>query len=140
MLSHHAIQSCARHGWGGATIPRSLFLAVTGGTGGEALDVDSLLTFLDGGDVPVFIGGALLLVMVVWNRGRVLSAERIAALFRSPEAAQAELDRHLGARVPETATFMASSQSAVPPLLVDHVTRTRSFAKPPPRPTFGPRA
>src|SRR5213078_2336097 len=92
-----------------------------------ALDLPFLfanaLKFFDGGYVPVFIGGCLLLIMVVWNRGRTLIAERNAALFPSPEAAQQELERQLAARVPGTAVFMASSHTSVPPLLIYHVTR-----------------
>lgn len=87
----------------------------------------NLIKFFDGGYVPVMIGGGLLVVMVVWNRGRTLIAERNAALFPSQNAAQAELDRHLVARVPGTAIFMASSDSVVPPLLVYHVSRTRAL-------------
>ncbi|HBY60621.1 MAG TPA: potassium transporter Kup, partial [Solibacterales bacterium] len=87
----------------------------------------NILKFFDGGYVPIVIGAGLLLVMVVWNRGRTLIAGRNAALFPNQDAIQDEIDRHLAARVPGTAVFMASSSQTLPPLLVYHVSRARSL-------------
>ncbi|MDX2150066.1 MAG: KUP/HAK/KT family potassium transporter [Bryobacteraceae bacterium] len=96
-----------------------------------ALDLPFLLAnaikFLDGGYIPVIIGAGLLILMVVWTRGRTLIAERNAALFPTQDVAHEELDRHLVARVPGTAVFMASSQRTLPPILVHHVSRVHSL-------------
>jgi KUP system potassium uptake protein len=83
--------------------------------------------FLDGGWVPVLIGGAVLIVMVLWNRGRTLIAHRYRLRFPSKESARQRVEARLSARVPGTAVFMASSADMLPPVLVHHVERSRAL-------------
>ncbi len=85
----------------------------------------NLFKFLDGGYVPVLIGAAVMIIMVLWNRGRTIIAHKYAIRFPTPEAAKKRLESRLVARVPGTAVFMASSPETLPPVLVHHVERTR---------------
>ena len=87
----------------------------------------NLYKFTDGGYVPILIGAVVLGVMVVWNRGRTLVAQRYAIRFPSPEAAQQRVDTRLAHRVPGTAVFMSSNDKSLPPVLVHHVERNRSL-------------
>ncbi|MBI2687636.1 MAG: KUP/HAK/KT family potassium transporter [Acidobacteria bacterium] len=83
--------------------------------------------FFDGGWVPVLIGAGVLVVMVLWNRGRTLIAYKYRLRFPSKESAQERVDARLSARVPGTAVFMASSADMLPPVLVHHVERSRAL-------------
>jgi KUP system potassium uptake protein len=83
--------------------------------------------FTDGGYVPVLIGAAMLFVMMLWNRGRTLMAQRYRMRFPTQEAAQERVEARLSTRVPGTAVFMASSTTTLPPVLVHHVERSRAL-------------
>ena len=89
--------------------------------------VANLSKFWDGGYVPILIGAAILGIMVVWNRGRTLVAQRYAVRFPTPESAQQRVDARLSHRVAGTAVFMSSSEKALPPVLVHHVERSRAL-------------
>jgi KUP system potassium uptake protein len=83
--------------------------------------------FLEGGWVPILIGAGVLIVMVLWNRGRTLIAYKYRLRFPSRESARERVDARLAARVPGTAVFMASSADILPPVLVHHVERSRAL-------------
>jgi KUP system potassium uptake protein len=86
----------------------------------------SAVKFMDGGFVPVIVGVAFFVVMVIWKRGRRLLADHVAA--KSPpldEFLDAVDTKHCHARVPGTAVFMASSTKGVPPVMMHHVQRIR---------------
>jgi len=83
--------------------------------------------FLDGGYVPVLIGAGALFVMLIWNRGRTLMAQRYRMRFPTKESARERVDARLAARVPGTAVFMASNADSLPPVLVHHVERSRAL-------------
>ena len=85
----------------------------------------NLFKFADGGYVPLLIGAGIMVVMVLWNRGRTLIANKYAVRFPMPQSAQKRLDARLITRVPGTAVFMASSAEMLPPVLVHHVERSR---------------
>lgn len=89
--------------------------------------VANLYKFTDGGYVPILIGAAMLGIMVLWNRGRTLVAQRYAIRFPSPENTQQRVDARLSHRVPGTAVFMSSNDKSLPPVLVHHVERNRSL-------------
>jgi KUP system potassium uptake protein len=96
-----------------------------------AFDIPFLIAnlgkFADGGYVPIFLGLAVLLIMVVWNRGRTLLADRSRMRFPSWHAALARIKSNVTARVPGTAVFMSSSVETLPNALVRHVERSRSL-------------
>lgn len=83
--------------------------------------------FFDGGWVPVLIGLIMLTIMVLWNRGRALIAQKYRLRFPSQEAARQRVEARLAARVPGTAVFMASSADMLPPILVHYVERSRTL-------------
>ncbi len=83
--------------------------------------------FFDGGWVPVLIGAGVLTIMVIWNRGRTLTANQYRLRFPTKESASERVDARLAARVPGTAVFMASSADMLPPVLVHHVERSRAL-------------
>ena len=83
--------------------------------------------FTDGGYVPIVLGTAVLLVMVVWNRGRTLLARRARSRFPSWEEARARVESKVAARVPGTAVFMNSNAGILPNVLMRHVERSRSL-------------
>jgi KUP system potassium uptake protein len=87
--------------------------------------VANLGKFADGGYVPVFLGAAMLAVMIVWNRGRTLLAQRSRTRFESWESALSRMSDRLAARVPGTAVFMNSNADMLPVSLVRHVERSR---------------
>jgi KUP system potassium uptake protein len=91
------------------------------------LVVANLGKFADGGYVPILLGGVVLLVMVVWNRGRTLLARRARFRFPSWEEALARVEARLAARVPGTAVFLTSNADMLPNPLVRHVERSRSL-------------
>src|SRR5262249_26367545 len=83
--------------------------------------------FAEGGYVPILLGAAVLAVMLVWNRGRTLLAERSRTRFESWNSACALVQQKLATRVPGTAVFMTSTSDMLPGTLVRHVERSRSL-------------
>ena len=59
--------------------------------------IANLGKFADGGYVPILIGGSVLLVMLVWNRGRTLLAHRSRLRFPSWAAARARVESKVAA-------------------------------------------
>ena len=89
--------------------------------------IANLYKFTDGGYVPILIGAAILTVMLLWNRGRTLVAQRYAIRFPNQEVVKQRVAARLAHRVPGTAVFMSSNEKALPPVLVHHVERSRSL-------------
>ena len=89
----------------------------------------NLWKFTEGGYVPVLLGVVIVIVMVVWHRGRVLISERYTARFSSFEDTWPQLAQFIAQRTPGTGVFMAASDKGVPPILVHHVRRTRALHK-----------
>jgi len=89
--------------------------------------VANLFKFWDGGYVPVLIGAVVLTVMLLWNRGRTLVAQRYGIRFPTPDAAQKRIDQRLAHRVPGTAVFMSSNETMLPPVMIHHVERSRAL-------------
>jgi KUP system potassium uptake protein len=85
----------------------------------------NLSKFADGGYVPVIIGSTVLAVMLIWNRGRALVAERARTRFPSWKEALKHVNERIAARVPGTAVFMNSNPEILPNSLIRHVERSR---------------
>lgn len=83
--------------------------------------------FTDGGFVPVLIGAVIMVIMVIWNRGRTLVGHRVRVRFASWESAEARINQRLVTRVPGTAVFMNSNAGILPWALIRHVDRGRSL-------------
>jgi KUP system potassium uptake protein len=83
--------------------------------------------FKDGGFVPVLIGAVIMVLMVIWNRGRTLVGHRVRVRFASWETAESRINQRLLSRVPGTAVFMNSNSGILPWALIRHVDRGRSL-------------
>lgn len=116
----------ARKSWGWS-MRRSLLVLLAF----LAIDLPFLLAnmskFHDGGYIPVLIGAMVMVVMVIWNRGRTLLGHRFRSRFASWDAAEERMRSRLVTRVPGTAVFMNSNSDMLPWPLVRHVERGRSL-------------
>ena len=82
----------------------------------------NLLKVVDGGWLPLFVGGALTLMMLTWRRGSRVLAEKnkrmdvpLAALLNSLERRPADL------RVPGTAVFLTAHPETAPTALLHNL-------------------
>jgi KUP system potassium uptake protein len=116
----------SRHTWGWSRLKAGAVLALF-----LSFDVPFLMAnlfkFLDGGYVPMLIGAALIAGMLIWSRGRRSLLETYASRFSTLENAKPLIERSLATRVPGVAVFLSPSADHVPPILVHHVTRSRSL-------------
>ena len=116
----------ARKSWGWS-MRRSLLVLIAF----LAIDLPFLIAnlnkFHDGGYIPILIGALVMMVMVIWNRGRTLLGHRFRSRFASWDAAEERMKSRLVTRVPGTAVFMSSNADMLPWPLVRHVERGRSL-------------
>jgi KUP system potassium uptake protein len=87
----------------------------------------NLLKILEGGWIPLALGGLIFLAMRTWRRG--IDAVR-RSLVQKPEGTAAFLaDLQAGciARVPGTAVFLSRSETAIPAVLVRHVAQFKAL-------------
>ncbi|MBY0376092.1 MAG: KUP/HAK/KT family potassium transporter [Bryobacteraceae bacterium] len=89
--------------------------------------VANIAKFFHGGYVPILIGVVITFIMALWARGRSLMSALYALRFPTAESAMERINSRLAARVPGTAVFMASSPTAIPPILALHVERSRAL-------------
>ncbi|UQA56728.1 potassium transporter Kup [Polyangium aurulentum] len=100
----------------------------------------NLLKFFDGGYVPMLIGVALFVAMVIWRRGRAILDEKFrkkvvpfgdfrAALAGKPvtHGPFRGKEHEPTARVPGTAVFLTSNAEEAPPVLTHHVRHNKSL-------------
>ena len=73
-----------------------------------------------GGWFPLALAAGLFIVMITWNRGRSLLAERIASGILPLPAFLADVKTSKPTRVPGTAVFLASSRRGTPGVLLHH--------------------
>jgi KUP system potassium uptake protein len=78
------------------------------------------MKFWHGGYVPIFLGAAIFVAMVIWKKGRSLLGEHIAARSPTIEQFLAKLERRLESRIDGTGVFLSSSRDGVPPSLMHH--------------------
>jgi KUP system potassium uptake protein len=74
----------------------------------------NLLKFVDGGYVPIGIAAVVCALMLVWNRGRRLLAERNQDLSMPEDKFIERLDERLLGRLPETTVFLAGPTEGIP--------------------------
>ena len=87
----------------------------------------NMLKLLDGGWVPLLMGGGVFLIMRTWHTGMVAVRQKAAEKGQDPAAFLAELKSGQIPRVPGTAVFMGRSEMAVPPVLVNHVAQVKAL-------------
>jgi KUP system potassium uptake protein len=116
----------SRHTWGWSRLKAGAVLALF-----LSFDVPFLLAnlfkFFDGGYVPMLIGAALIAGMLIWSRGRTSLLETYASRFSTFDKAKPLIDRWLVTRVPGIAVFLSPSAEYIPPILMHHVSRSRSL-------------
>jgi KUP system potassium uptake protein len=88
----------------------------------------NLFKFMDGGFVPILIGAAILVLMVIWKIGRSVLYDAIIAKAPPLEKFIKELAEKKVTRIPGTAIFLASAARGVPPVMVHHVSRIKVLA------------
>jgi KUP system potassium uptake protein len=79
------------------------------------------LKLVDGGWVPLAIGGVVFVVMTTWKAGRARLLSHIAGMSLSLEQFLEELGRSPVARVPGAAVFLSANPHGTPPALRHHL-------------------
>jgi len=74
----------------------------------------NLIKFVDGGYVPIGIAAVVCALMLIWNRGRRLLAERNQELSMPEDKFIDRLEERLLARLPETTVFLAGPTEGIP--------------------------
>jgi KUP system potassium uptake protein len=87
----------------------------------------NLLKFVDGGWVPVLVGGVVFVVMVDWKVGRSALAAHLAEISPPLQEFVATLESHCRVRIPGASIFLASSAAGTPPVLYQHAKRIGSL-------------
>lgn len=81
----------------------------------------NLFRIVEGGWVPLMIGGFCFTLMSTWRRGRTIVGQRIQKGQLPAEAFVRWLSKNPPIRVPGTAAFMSSSPKGTPPAIVRHL-------------------
>jgi len=93
----------------------------------SAFFVANLTKILDGGWLPLTLGGAIFFVMTTWRTGVEASRASQREESQTPEAFLSALKRENIARVPGVAIFLTRLEKQIPDLLVEYVRRFRSL-------------
>ncbi len=83
----------------------------------------NLLKFFDGGYVPIVVGVAFFVVMVIWRTGRTILREYTHAHSLPIDEFLATVDERVKIRVPGTAVFMTSALTDIPIILEHQIQR-----------------
>ena len=117
-----------REVWRWSVLPSAaiagLFLIIDGG-----FFVANSMKVLDGGYVPLLLAAAVYAVMLIWHRGTVAVAERLAQAPLSVTQFLAVLIARGVPRVPGTAVFLTRTTSGVPPVMSWHLQHNRALHK-----------
>jgi len=89
----------------------------------------NVLKIPHGGYVPLLMGFAITITMLIWHWGRRLLHGHYVGRFTSFEATWPELERVIAQRTPGTGIFMAASDDGLPPVLPHIVRRTHALHK-----------
>jgi KUP system potassium uptake protein len=113
-----------RHSWGW---PMSVAVPVIGLF--AAVDATffaaNCVKIVEGGWLPLAIGGFVGFAMIAWRSGALEVQERLAATSMPFEDFIAQIDRMLVARLPGTGVFVTRLADTVSPMLLHHVTINR---------------
>ena len=116
LLLHVVATSRWGWSWWTATAVTALFLSVD-----LAFFGANLLKVVQGGWLPLFIGGVLFTLMTTWKTGRRLVAERLTARAIPLARFINELRANPPRRVPGTAVFMSAQPTGTPPALAHNI-------------------
>jgi KUP system potassium uptake protein len=87
----------------------------------------NLLKFVDGGYVSALVGSVLVVVMVVWARGRGLLRAHYADQSQPTAAFLASLQQQIDWRLPGIGVVMTATAERIPPVLLNVVRRFRAL-------------
>jgi KUP system potassium uptake protein len=85
------------------------------------------LKVLDGGYVPLLLATSVYGIMLIWHRGSVAVAQRLAQAPIPVEQFLADLKANGVPRVPGSAVFLTRTTSGVPPVLRWHLQHNRAL-------------
>jgi KUP system potassium uptake protein len=85
------------------------------------------MKFFEGGYVPLLLAACVYGTMLIWHRGSVAVAERLAEAPISVSDFLANLKAHNVPRVPGTAVFLTRTLSGVPPVMLWHLKHNRAL-------------
>jgi KUP system potassium uptake protein len=100
----------------------SLFLLVDSG-----FFVANALKIVDGGYVPLLLAAVVFGVMMIWHRGTLAVARRLAQATVSVPEFLANVKARGVPRVPGTAVFITRATSGVPPVMLWHLQHNRAL-------------
>jgi len=81
----------------------------------------------EGGYVPLLLAAVVYGIMLIWHRGTVAVAERLAETPISVSDFLADLKARAVPRVPGTAVFLTRTLSGVPPVMIWHLKHNRAL-------------
>jgi KUP system potassium uptake protein len=87
----------------------------------------NIFRILEGGWVPLLVGGLVFFLMSTWYRGRTIVRERLEKATLPPGAFVRKIDETRPVRVPGTAIFMSGNPKSIPPMLLRHVELGRAL-------------
>jgi KUP system potassium uptake protein len=87
----------------------------------------NLFKIREGGWIPLTFGTAVFIVMVVWHFGFLAMRRRHTLMAKTPEEVFRYLKEHEIPRVPGTAIFLTRFSTAIPFLIIEHVTQMKSL-------------
>jgi KUP system potassium uptake protein len=85
------------------------------------------LKIADGGYVPLILAACVYGLMLIWHRGSVAVADRMAQTPVSVPEFLADLKARGVPRVPGTAVFLTRTDSGVPPVMIWHLRHNRAL-------------
>jgi KUP system potassium uptake protein len=85
--------------------------------------------FATGGWFPLVLGAGMFAVMVTWNRGRTILAEKIKGRTLPLSTFLADIDGHKPHRVAGTAVFLSSTRRGTPTVLLHHFKHNKMLHK-----------
>ncbi len=87
----------------------------------------NLLKIAEGGWIPLTLGALIFTLMRLWRGGLDALRAAQATTTTTPAAFLAQLQHDQTRRVPGTAVFLSRSETAVPPLLLNHVAQMKAL-------------
>src|ERR1700733_15366808 len=85
------------------------------------------LKIADGGYVPLLLAACIYGVMLIWHRGTVAVAQRMAQMPLPVPEFLADLHARGVPRVPGTAVFLTRTDNGVPPVMIWHLQHNRAL-------------
>ncbi|PVZ86644.1 potassium transporter Kup [Serratia sp. S1B] len=89
--------------------------------------IANLTKVLQGGYLPLLLAAAVYIVMLIWHRGAVATAQAVNEKVVPIADFMASIEEKAIPRVPGTAIFMTRSQDGIPPVMKWHVKRNGSL-------------